>query len=206
MVNAPKKNLSPLPAGKYCKWTKPSTRQCHPADIGMSGLQAERARALGALRSLQSTTKLTAGKQRGTHFLRNEEKEKGIEDYVKRETAAARTPVEDAETAMKQVQDDMRNAEKAGLTTTKPETTFEEMLKAIIASLSDLASSDHEDAGADEDDDEDDPAGGKLREDGEPGWVIGTISKMVQYGMQRFWQKQIKLDELTLVLATVPTR
>jgi len=46
---------------------------------------------------------------------------------VERETALARKRVEDAETAIQQVQDDMRNAEKAGLTTTKPETTSEEM-------------------------------------------------------------------------------
>ena len=37
----------------------------------------------------------------------------------------ARKRVEDAKTAIKKEQDDMRNAEKAGLTTTKPETSFE---------------------------------------------------------------------------------
>jgi len=50
--------------------------------------------------------------------------------------------VEDAETAITQVQDDMRNGEKTGLTTTKPETTFEQMLNAIGDSPSDLTSSD----------------------------------------------------------------
>ena len=54
----------------------------------------------------------------------------------------ARKRVEDAATAIKHKQDDMRNAEKAGLTTTKPETTVEEMLNAIGETLSDLASSD----------------------------------------------------------------
>jgi len=109
----------------------------------------------------------------------------------------ARKRVEDAETAIKQGQDDMRNAEKAGLTTTKPETTFEEMLNAIGDSLSDLARSDDEDDGEDEDDKEEDPAGGKLREDDEPGWVMGTISKTVQYRMECFRRKQMKLDKLT---------
>jgi len=61
---------------------------------------------------------------------------------VERETAVARKRVEDAETAIEQKQDDMRNAEKVELTTTKPELTFEEMLNAIGDSLNDLASSD----------------------------------------------------------------
>jgi len=36
-----------------------------------------------------------------------------------------------------------------------------------------------------------------LSEDDEPSWVIGTITKTVQQRMQRFRQKQMKLDELT---------
>jgi len=120
-----------------------------------------------------------------------------MEDYVERETAVARNRVEDAETAIEQEQDDMRYAAKAGLTTTKPETAYEEMLNAIGDSLSDLESSDDGVDGEDEDDDEVDPAGGKLSEDDEPGWVKGTISKTVQYRMERFWQNQIKLDIVT---------
>jgi len=103
---------------------------------------------------------------------------------MERETAVARKRVEDAETAIKQEQDDMRNAEKEGLTTTKPETTFEEMLNAIGVSLSDLANSDDGEHGEDEDDDEEDPAAGKCNEDDEPGWVMRTISMMVQYRME----------------------
>jgi len=109
----------------------------------------------------------------------------------------ARTRVEDAETAIKRVHDDMRNAGKAGFTTTKPETTFEGMLNSIGDTLSDLASSDDEKDGEDEDDEEEDTAGGKLSEDEEPGWVIGTISETVQTCMEHFWQKQMKVDELT---------
>jgi len=91
----------------------------------------------------------------------------------------------------------MRNDEKAGLTTAKPESTFNVMLNAIGDSLSDHSSSkDVEDAEGEEDD-EDDPAGGKLSEDDEPGWVMGTISKTVQYRMERFREKQLKLDQLT---------
>jgi len=72
---------------------------------------------------------------------------------------------------------------------------FEEMLVAIGDSLSDLASSDYGEDGDDEDDEETEQ--GKLSEDYKPGWVIGTITKTVQYHMERFRQKQMKFDELT---------
>jgi len=116
---------------------------------------------------------------------------------VDRETAVARKRVQDAETAIMQEQEHMRNVEKAQSTTTKPETTFEEMLNAIVDSLIDLASSEDEEDGEDEDDDEEDTELGKLSEDDEPGWVIGTITKMVQHHMKRFGQMQMRLDELT---------
>jgi len=90
----------------------------------------------------------------------------------------------------------MRNAEKAGLTTTKPETTVKEMLNAIGESLSDLASSDDVEDGWNDDDDEKCPATGKLSEDDEHGWVMGTMSKTVQHRTERCRQKQMKLDEL----------
>jgi len=186
MVNAPKKNLSPLPAGKYGKSPKQSTRQRHQANEGKSGLEAERVRALGALRSLWSKKKLAAEKTRETHFLSNEEQEQWIEDYVERETAVARKRVEEAETAIKQRQEDMSDVQKAELTTREPEKTFEEMLNAIGDSLSDLASFDDEEDAEDEEED-DDTEQGKLSEDDEPGWVMGTISKLVQRRMERFW-------------------
>jgi len=196
MVNALKRNLSPLPVGKYGKSTKQSTRQCQHANEGKSGLKAERVRALGALRSLRSKIMLVAEKQRETHLLSIEEKEQWIEEYVERETAVARKQVEDAETAIKQKQEDMSNVEKAGLTTREPEKTFEEMLNAIGHSLSDLASSDNEEDAEDEET-VDDTEQGKLSDDDEPGWVMGTISKTVQRRMERFWQKEMKLDKLT---------
>ena len=161
-----------------------------------SGLEEDRVRALGALHGFQSKMMPVAGKRRETHFLSNKEKEKWIEDYAERETAVARKRVEDAQSAIKQEQEEMRNAEKAGLTTTKPETTFEEMLNSIGDSLSDHASSDDGEDGEDEDDDEEDPELGKLSEDDEPGWVKGPISKTVQNRMERFQQKSMKLEEL----------
>jgi hypothetical protein len=69
------------------------------------------------------------------------------------------------------------------------------MLVAIGYSLSDLASSDDGQDGDDEDDEE--TQQGKLSEDDEPDWVMGTITKTVQQHMERFRQKQIKFDELT---------
>jgi len=116
MVNTPKKNFSPLPAGRYGKSTKLSTQRRHHANQGMSGLEAERVRALGALRSLRSKKKLAADKRGETHFISNEQKEKWNEDYVERETAGARKRVEDAEAAVQQEQHNMKHAEIAGLT------------------------------------------------------------------------------------------
>jgi hypothetical protein len=196
MINAPKNNVSPLPAGRYGKSKTQSTQCRHEENDGKSGLEAERIRGLGVLRSLSSKKKLAAEKRRETDFLSNEEKEKWIEHYVERETAGARNRVKDAEAAVQQGQDDMTHAEIAGLTSTEPEKTFEEMLDAIGDSLSDLASSDDGEDGEEEDDEVTEQ--GNLSEDDEPGWVMGTITKTVQQRMERFPQKQMKLDELTL--------
>jgi len=130
MFNALKNNFTPLPVGRYSKSTKRSTQRRHQANEGKSGVEAERIRALGALRSLKSKKKLAAEKRRETHFLSNEEREKWIEDYVERQTAGARKRVEDAEAAVQQEQDDMPHAEIAGLTSREREKTFQEMLVA----------------------------------------------------------------------------
>jgi len=70
------------------------------------------------------------------------------------------------------------------------------MLNTIGDSLSNLASSKDEEDGEDIDDDERDTDLGKLCEDDEPGWVIGTNSKTVQHRMEGFRQKQMRLDKL----------
>jgi hypothetical protein len=67
------------------------------------------------------------------------------------------------------------------------------MLVAIGDSLSGLGSSDDGEDGEDEDDEE--TQQGNLSEDDEPGWVIGTITQMAQQHIERFRQKQMKLDE-----------
>jgi len=97
MVNARKKNFSPLPAGNYRNSTKRSTRRHHQANDGESGSDADRVRALQALHSLGSKKKLAAEKLQEMHILSNEDKDKWIEDYVETETAGARQQVVDAE-------------------------------------------------------------------------------------------------------------
>ena len=89
----------------------------------------------------------------------------------------------------------MTHAEITGLMSREPEKTFEEILVAIGDSLSDLASSDDGEDREDEDDEESEQ--GKLNDDDEPGWVMGTITKTVQQRMESFRQKQMKLNELT---------
>jgi hypothetical protein len=68
---------------------------------------------------------------------------------VKRETAVVKKAVRDAETPIMQKQDNMRNVETAGSTTTKPETTVQELLKHIKDSMSNLPSSNDDDNGKD---------------------------------------------------------
>jgi len=142
MVNARKKNFSPVWAGKYGKSKKSSTQRRHLANEGKSGSEAERVRALGALRILRFKKELVAEKRQETHFFSNEDKQKWIKDYVERGTAGARKQVEDAKGAVQQEQEDTRKAENAELTNREPETTFQEIMVAIRDSLSDLASSD----------------------------------------------------------------
>ena len=96
-----------------------------------------------------------------------------------------------------QEQEHIRNVENARSTTTKPETSFREMLNDIGDSLSNLACSEDEEDREDEDDDEDDTDLGKLSEDDEPGRVLGTISKTVQHCMESVWQMQMRFDKLT---------
>jgi len=196
MVNAPKKNFSPLPAGQYGKSTNRSPQWYHSVNELKSGLDAERVRTLGALPSLRSKKRLLAEKRKQTNFLSSEEQEQWIDDYVERQTAVARKRVEDAETAIKQVQEHIRKAENAGLTVTTPEKLFLERLNAIGESLGDLRSSDKQQDGDDDKADEDAELG-KPSEHNEPGWVMGTIYNTVQDRMERFWQKQIRLDKLT---------
>jgi hypothetical protein len=64
---------------------------------------------------------------------------------------------------------------------------FEEILNAIRNSQTHCASSDDEHDGEDNVDDVEDTQHGKLNDDDESGWVMGTITKTVQYRMESLW-------------------
>jgi len=194
MVNALKKNISTLPVGKYGQSTKQSTKQHHQANEGKSGTEAECVQALRALYSSQSKKKLGAEQYGETHFLSNKGWEKWIKDDVERETTRARQWVEDAEAAVQQEQENVKKAENARLTNSKPEYTFQEIMVTIGDNLSDLAISDHGEDG--EDKDEEETEQGQLRQDDEPSWVMRTIAKTVLQQMENIRQQQMKVDQL----------
>jgi len=142
--------------------------------------------------------KVATKKSHETYFSSIEDTTKCMKHYVDRETLVARKRVKDAETAIKHEQEDMRNADESGLTTRKPEKTYDEMVNGIGDSLSNLASSDNEEDGDNEEDDEEDTDLGKLSEDNEPSRVIGEISKPVKQRTERFWQIKMRFDEFML--------
>jgi len=154
-------------------------------------------RALRPLRSVRSKQKLVVEKRHKVPFLSKQGKDQCIENHLDWETAVVRQKVEDAETAIKQELEDMRNAEEAGVTTRKHQTTYEETLNAIGDYLSDLASSDNGNEWEFEDEYEEDPELGKQSDNDEPGWVMGTLSKTVQYCVESFLQNEMKLDNWT---------
>ena len=114
---------------------------------------------------------------------------------MERETAVARKQVEDAEAAIRQEQEDKGTAENSELRTREPERMFEEIMVVIGHSMSHLASSDDWEDGQDEGDEQTEQ--GRLSRYDEPGWVMGTISTTVQQRMERFGQKEMRLDKST---------
>lgn len=68
-------------------------------------------------------------------------------------------------------------------------------MNAIRDNLSDHASFNDGEGGDDEVDEE--TGQGKMSEDDEPRWVIGTVTKMVLQCKNRFRQPLLKHDELT---------
>lgn len=63
------------------------------------------------------------------------------------------------------------------------------MLNAIGDNQSNLAMSNNDKDGEDENNDEEDSELGKLSEDHEPSWVMATISTLVQQHMEAVQQK-----------------
>jgi len=195
-VNASKKYIRPLAAAIYSKLTKQSTWQYHQANAAKSGFKAEMVRALGTLHGLQSQMEVTVERRRKSHFSTIEQKENWIKDHVDSDTAVARQQVADSETVIKQEQEDMRHAEKAGLTTRKPKKTFEEILNAIRDSLTNLASSDDAEDPEDEEDNHTNAALRNLTDDDKPGCVMERITRTVPQCMVNIPQIQMKLIEL----------
>jgi len=129
------------------------------------------------------------------HFVSDEEKEKLIEDYVEIITAMAFKRVEDAEAAIREEQEDTKTAENTGLTTRESQKNLHEKRVAIGDSVSNIASSDDGEDREDVVDEETEQ--GKLSEDDEPGGVMRTISETVQQRIERFLEKQMKIDEVS---------
>jgi hypothetical protein len=89
---------------------------------------------------------------------------------------------------------DMVTSENMGLMSREQEKMFSKMMLAIQESLSDIPRSDNTGMGKRNNDE---TARGKVSEDDQPDWVLGTRLKNFQPLMERFRQKQIKLEELT---------
>jgi hypothetical protein len=194
MVNAPKKNISLHPEGKYDKSTKKSIHRRHQAKKARAAWWQNGSQHWEYSAACDLKRSLRQRKSRKHTFSRNEEKEKWIEHFVERETAVAGKWVQDTETAIMQ---DMTTAENGCATSGKPATRFAYMLNAIADSVSDLASSNDEQNGEDEEDDEEDTQLSKISDNDEPGGVMGTITNTVQRRIERFPQKQMRLDKLT---------
>jgi hypothetical protein len=91
---------------------------------------------------------------------------------------------------------DIPTAQSVGATTRQPKRTFEQMLNSIRESLNNVASSDDEQDGYDEQDEAENTETGKLSDYDEHTCVMGTISRTVQHRMESFQQKHMRLDEL----------
>jgi len=91
----------------------------------------------------------------------------------------------------------MGNVEKGQSTTTKRELTFQEILNTIGDILSPLACSENVEYGEEEDDSHEDTGHGKLSDNDEPGWVMGTMSKTVQHHIKSIRGKKMRLYALT---------
>jgi hypothetical protein len=81
---------------------------------------------------------------------------------------------------MKQMQENLKIGENAGLSIRKLKKTFQEMFNAIRKSLRNLACLYNKEVTEDDEDDIEHFELRKLSDDDEPGWVMGTISRTDQ--------------------------
>lgn len=138
MPNTPEKNLAPLPAGKYGISTNPATKRRHQANAGKTGLEAERVRALGALRNQRSKKRKAAEQMQETKFVSRAEKKRWIDEYVEKETEPFRRRVAEAEEAIRAAKHERPATDKTHSATETPKPTFEEMLRTIGDDLNDI--------------------------------------------------------------------
>jgi hypothetical protein len=91
-------------------------------------------------------------------------------------------------------QEETETAENTELMTREGNIMFHTIMVAIGDSLSDIISSNVGEDGEDDDVEETELA--QLSQNDKPGWVMGTINKMVQQCMERICQRHMKIDEL----------
>jgi len=109
----------------------------------------------------------------------------------------ARQGVEDTETVIKQEHEDMRYAEKVGLTIRKHKKSFQETLNAIGRNLNNRAGFDDMENREVQDAYEDVTQLCKLSKDDKPGWAMATVSWTIQQRLDSALLKQMKNVELT---------
>ena len=201
MVNTPKKNFSPLPAGKFGKSDNPATLKRHRTNAGKGGIESERIRALQALRTLRSKKKAKAAASKDTVSMTQQEREKWIEDYVERETAVARRRVEEADAAWELEKERLAAEALDGASTaSKSKTTFAEMLKGIDDSIDDIATSDEDDEDDEDEDEEEDDIEGEIKADGTmdiSDGPAGVVEERAQKRIDTFREMCKQIDEVT---------
>jgi hypothetical protein len=96
--------------------------------------------------------------------------------------------------AIRHEREDMVTSENMGLMSREQENMFSEMMLAFQVSLRDIPRSDNTGMRKRNNDETD---RGKVSEDDQPGWVLGTRLNIFQPLMESFRQIQIKLEAFT---------
>jgi hypothetical protein len=178
-----KKNLKPLPAGKHGKSKKASTLRRHRCNEGKSAHEAERIRALNALRSLRSKKRLAAAKKKEVKDMDEEERGRWIDDYVEKETRVARQRVEAADAAVKADMEKVYDPK----TVDEPKKTFQELLALVGDDIDNVVPSDDDDDWDDSEEDSDEEA----EEDDDARSASGDIHDFVPGQMDKTTMAEI---------------
>lgn len=202
MVDSSKKNYSPLPAGKYGRSDNPATVKRHRTNAGKSGIESERIRAHNNLRALKCKKRKKAEGSEEIRDMDSDQRDKWIEDYVERETAAARKRAEEADLAWALEKERLASVSAVDQ---HPETaesarSFNQMLEDIGESIDDVATSGEEDEdNEDDDDDEEDEEDieGESDEEEGSGWVPDIVQKSAQRRIDAFREKCMWIEEMT---------